>query len=224
MNDVSLVDDLARLGLTERRTEERTDNELGQEDFMTLMIAQFRNQDPFEPMANGEFLGQLAQFSSVDGIDRLNQSFTGLSESIYSDQALMAANMVGNRVLAETPSAYLAENGGLSGAVELEFSAQDIEVDVLDAGGQLVRQLSLGLQPPGLATFEWDGLTTERTAAPPGTYRFEARVVRAGQSESAEVLTNTAVESVSLGGPSGGLKLNVAGGAALELNQVRQIL
>jgi flagellar basal-body rod modification protein FlgD len=224
MNDVSLVDDLARLGLTERRVEERTDNELGQEDFMTLMIAQFRNQDPFEPMANGEFLGQLAQFSSVDGIDRLNQSFAGLSESIYSDQALMAANMVGNRVLAESSSAYLSENGAMSGAVDLEFSAQDIEIDVLDQSGQLVRQLSLGIQPPGLAAFEWDGLTTEREPAAPGIYRFEARVVRAGQSESAEVLTNTAVQSVSLGGPSGGLKLNVAGGAVLELDQVRQIL
>lgn len=224
MTEVALTDDLARLGLTQRRVEERSDNELGQDDFMTLMIAQFRNQDPFEPMDNGEFLGQLAQFGAVDGIDRLNKSFADLSDTIYSDQALAASNLVGHNVLAQTATGYLPEGGQLGGAIDLASGAENVEIDVLDPAGQLVRQFTLGQQPPGLASFEWNGMTNLQEPAAAGNYRIEARVIRGSNIESAEVLTRASVASVSLGGPTGGLKLNTAGGDALSMNQIRQIL
>ena len=224
MNSVTLEHDLARLGLTQRKVEERTDNELGQQDFMTLMIAQFRNQDPFEPMDNGEFLGQLAQFGSVDGIDRLNKAFASLSESIYSDQALQAANLVGHDVLARTGEGYLPEGGVLAGAVELEAGAQNVEIDILDAGGQLIQRLELGERPPGIAAFEWNGLTQSQDLAAPGNYRVEARAVRGSQSESVEPLISTQISSISLRGPGGGMTLNVAGGAALTMDQIFRIL
>ena len=82
--------------------QQRSNDELGQEDFLTLMISQFRNQDPFEPMDNGDFLGQLAQFGTVSGIENLNSAFAGLAGSIQSEQALQAANLVGRDVLAAT--------------------------------------------------------------------------------------------------------------------------
>jgi len=191
---------------------------------MTLMIAQFRNQDPFEPMDNGQFLGQLAQFGAVDGIDRLNSAFGNLSESIYSDQALQAANLVGHDVMARSASAYLADGGTLSGAVELAAGAENVEVDVLDASGQLIRRLELGQQPPGLARFDWNGMTRDLEAAAPGNYRLEARVIRGSNVESAETIVNTRIDSVSLGGAGRGLSLNTAGGATLTMNQVYRIL
>lgn len=224
MTDLAIQDDLARLGLSNRQTETKTDNELGQEDFMTLMIAQFRNQDPFEPMDNGEFLGQLAQFGAVDGIDRLNTSFSGLSQSIYSDQALQASNLVGHDVVAVSPTAYLGEGKTLSGAVELSAGASNVEIDILDASGLLVQRLELGQQPPGLASFEWSGMTREQELAPPGTYRMEARVVRGSVIEGAETLVNARVNSVNLGGAGNGLTLNVDGGETLSMNQIRRIL
>jgi flagellar basal-body rod modification protein FlgD len=223
MMNINLQEDLARLGLTNRQTAERTENELGQEDFMTLMIAQFRNQDPFEPMDNGEFLGQLAQFGAVDGIDRLNTSFSGLRDSIYSDQALQAANLVGHEVLARSDTAYLPESGNLSGAIELAASAQNVQVDILGPAGQLVQRLELGEQPPGLVRFDWNGLSDELEEAPAGDYRIEARVIRGSSIEGVETLVNARVDSVSLGGPAG-LTLNVAGGQTLTMNQIRRIL
>jgi len=224
MSQVSLQEDLARLGLTTRQNVEKTDNELGQEDFMTLMIAQFRNQDPFEPMDNGAFMGQLAQFGAVDGIDRLNRSFEGLSQSMYSDQALQAANLVGRDVLASSPAAFLPAGGSLRGAVDLAAGAQNVEVDILDASGQLIQRLELGQQPPGIATFEWNGMSRNLEAAAPGNYRFEARVIRGSSIEGTETLVNARIDSVSLGGAGRGLTLNIAGGETLTLDQVRRIL
>ena len=223
MTEISLQEDLARLGLTTRRTEEKTDNELGQQDFMTLMIAQFRNQDPFEPMDNGEFLGQLAQFGAVDGIDQLNTSFAGLRESIYSDQALQASNLVGHDVLALSDTAYLPEGGNLRGGIELPASASNVEVDILGPGGQLIQRLELGERPAGLVEFDWNGLSDELEEAAPGTYRVRARVIRGSSSEEVDTLVNARVDSVSLGGRNG-LTLNVAGGQTLTMNQIRRIL
>ncbi|MDX1480732.1 MAG: flagellar hook assembly protein FlgD [Woeseiaceae bacterium] len=224
MNSVSLEDDLARLGLTQRKVEEQTDNELGQQDFMTLMIAQFRNQDPFEPMDNGEFLGQLAQFGSVDGIDRLNKAFASLSESIHSDQALQAANLVGHDVLARSGEGFLPEGGVLAGAVELEAGAQNVEIDILDGAGQLIQRLELGERPPGIAHFEWNGMNQAQELAAAGNYRIEARAVRGSQTESIEPLVSTAISSISLRGPGGGMTLNIPGGASLTMDQIFRIL
>ncbi len=202
---------------------ERND-ELGQEDFLTLMITQFRNQDPFEPMDNGEFLGQLAQFSTVNGIDSLNEGFSGLAEALTGEQALQAANLVGKRVIARTPTGYLPEGGALQGAVELEASAPGVQIDVLDASGQLVQRVNLGAQPAGLARFGWDGTDAAGRPVPAGEYTFEARVVRGNNVEGAPVLTEASIQSVTLGQNGGAMTLNLEGGQPLSLTQVYQII
>ncbi len=119
MTEISLADDLARLGLNREPVATEKEGDLGQGDFLKLMVAQFRNQDPFEPMDNGEFLGQLAQFGTVDGIGKLNGAFQALSQSLHTDQALQAANLVGHTVLAFNDQAYLPDTGDVNGAVQL---------------------------------------------------------------------------------------------------------
>ena len=188
------------------------------------MIAQFRNQDPFSPMENGEFLGQLAQFGTVDGIDRLNGAFAGLSETLYSDQALQAANLVGHRVLASSDRAYLPESGSLAGAVELSSGAENVQVDILDASGQLLRRLELGQQAAGLVEFRWDGRTGGGEPADSGNYAIEARVIRGNSVEGLATLVDAQIDSVNLGGAQGGMSLNLAGGEVLSMSQVRRIL
>ena len=224
MNEVNFQDDLARLGLGPRQETESKGDDLGQEDFLTLMLAQFRNQDPFSPMENGEFLGQLAQFGTVDGIDQLNGAFASLSATLYSDQALQAANLVGHRVLANSDRAYLPESGKLSGAVELTSSAENVQIDILDDSGQLLRRLELGQQAPGLVEFQWDGMTDGGEPAEPGNYSIEARVIRGNNVEGVATLVNAQIDSVNLGGTQGGMSLNLAGGEVLSMSQVRRIL
>ena len=204
-------------------TEGRRD-QLGQDDFLTLMITQFRNQDPFEPMDNGDFLGQLAQFGTVNGIEQLNSAFTGLEDSIQSEQALQAANLVGHSVLASTDIGYLAEDGRIVGAVELNGSASNVHVEITDINGQLVKRMELGQQAPGLVRFEWDGTDTEGRNVDEGHYQVSTRVIRGSNIESAETLLESSIDSVSLGRYGEGLILNTLGGDTLSLSQVRRIL
>lgn len=196
---------------------------LGQEDFLTLMIAQFRNQDPFKPMESGEFLGQLAQFGTVNGIQELNGAFAGLQASLQSDQMLKAASLVGRSVLAATDVGYVAAGGVLTGAVELPAGATGVQLDITNAAGELVQKLELGPQEPGLVRFEWNGLDAEGRAVEPGHYRVSARVLRGNQVESVETLLDTTIDSVNLGRQGAPMTLNVPGGGLLSVDQVRRI-
>ena len=218
------ITDFSDFGLQAPPSQAGGRDELGQEDFLKLMMAQFQNQDPFSPMENGEFLGQLAQFGTVNGIEQLNGAFAGLQHSIQNDQALQAANLVGHAVLAETDVGFLSDEGRVAGAIETRASVSDVEVEITDVNGQLIRRLNLGEQPPGLVRFEWDGSTQEGARAEPGVYRIATRVIQGGYIESAQTLIESNIESVSLGGLGQGLTLNVSGGGTLSLDDVRRIL
>ncbi len=221
MNEISPFDELSQLAPP---APEKRNNELGQEDFLKLMITQFQNQDPFEPLDNGEFLGQLAQFSTVNGITLLNDSFSGLSESMQGEQVLKAATLVGHSVLATSDVGFLSEDGEVAGAVELRSSASNVQVEITDRNGQLVRRLELGEQPPGMARFVWDGRDGSGDAAEEGHYLVTTRVIRGAQVESAETLLEAKIESVTLGRFGQGMSLNLPGGSTLSLAQVRRII
>jgi flagellar basal-body rod modification protein FlgD len=175
-------------------------------------------------MDNGDFLGQLAQFGTVNGIERLNSAFSGLSSSIQSEQVLQAANLVGRSVLAQAERGYLPEAGTLSGSVVLPSSAGGVQVEISDASGQLVRRLDIGSHEGGLAEFTWDGRNESQEPVPAGHYTITARATRGTSVESAEIYVQANIESVNLGQYGQGMTLNLAGGDELSVNQIRRIL
>jgi flagellar basal-body rod modification protein FlgD len=221
MPEISIFQDA---GLTAPVADNSARTELGQQDFLKLMITQFKNQDPFEPMDNGDFLGQLAQFSTVNGIESLNEGFSGLSASMQSDQILQAASLVGHKILASTNIGYLQERGEISGAVELDSSASNLQIEITNSAGELVQRLDLGEQQPGLARFTWDGRDVDGDLAPEDHYLVTTRVARGALVENVEVLLEADIESVSLGQLGQGMTLNLPGGDFLPVSQVRRII
>lgn len=197
--------------------------ELGQEEFLKLMTAQLQNQDPTKPMESGEFLSQISQFSTVEGIGDLNAKFEALSQSLVSNQALQATNLVGRKVLAPTGLAVLNEAGGLNGSAELPAASGDVAVSIYDQAGQLVRRLELGSQSAGPVSFQWDGLKDDGQYAVPGTYFVTAEAGVNGNTEAVETLLASEVRSVTLSN-SGGLLLDLNGIGSVDFSEVRQIL
>ena len=221
MPTIAPIDDFQAFG---PRPQQAKTNDLGQEDFLTLMITQFQNQDPFEPMDNGEFLGQLAQFSTVSGIESLNTSFSGLASSMQDNQALQAASLVGHSILAITNIGHLSDSGQIKGALEIESSASNVQIDITDGSGALVQRLNLGQQPPGMVNFTWDGINASGTRADSGQYEITARVSRGTNTESAATVIEAEIQSVTLGQFGSGLSLNLEGGQQVPLGQVYQII
>lgn len=222
MNPVSGINPFENLNQS-RSTESKRNDQLLQEDFLNLMVAQLRNQDPFKPMESGDFLGQLAQFGTVSGIDSLESAFEDLANSLTSNQALQAATLVGRDVLMDSDIGYLSEEDSLSGAVELPFSASQVAVGVYDSADRLIKQLELGRNPAGRVEFTWDGTNTAGQRQPAGVYEIRAEAINGGVNQAVEVLLAGHVKSVALGGVGDPLSLEIAGLGKVEFSQVKQI-
>lgn len=217
-NNKNIFDEL---GVNSKKTEESKG--LGQAEFFELMVAQMKNQDPLKPETNGDFLAQLAQFKTSDGIADMQASLDALTSSMQSNQALQASALVGRSVLVPGNVASLSANGSIAGVAELPSAARNLTLDVLSESGALVKRVPLGTSPAGELQFSWDGTTQDNQAAPAGQYKMVVSG-NIGQ-ESMQFGTHIAakVESVTLGSNGQGMKLNVEGLGQLELSDVKQI-
>ncbi len=220
MTTVSSTVDSLGLGATQSQGKKDT---LGQEQFLSLMLTQLQNQDPFKPMESGDFLGQIAQFGTVSGIQDLQASFNSFAASIYSNQALEVSGLVGKQVAVESSVGYLAEDAGLSGSVGLPNSATQVRVGVYDRSGVLVRNMILGPQPAGLVAFEWDGLADDGTAMPPGQYQVIAEASMGEEVMALPTLINAHVDSVLFSGNGQDATLELSGLGNWNFSDVRQI-
>ena len=223
MNSIQDTALLEELGLSRSLQDNSRTTELGQEDFLKLMTTQMRNQDPFAPMENGEFMSQLAQFGTVSGIEDVRAELQNLAGSLVSNQTMQAASMLGRAALVPTSQGLLVEDGTISGAVELPNAVSSMTVSIFDQSGQLIRNIALGSQSPGMVAFSWDGLATDGSAVPPGRYEVRAEAISGGVNEAYDVMLAGQVQSVSL--PSGGrpLTLELAGLGTVDFSQIRQI-
>lgn len=215
VSDVTNSSSAATAAAKERET-------LGQKDFLKLMMTQFQYQDPFKPVDGTQFLGQLAQFSTVNGIDGMQTSLASLVDSFRSDQMLTGAGLVGRDVLVPSTKAVLGAEGTVSGAFEVPTGAQEVVVTVKDSSGQLVRRFNASADA-GMQNFQWDGKLEDGTRAAAGTYKIEATAIAGKETASLEMLLSDRVGSVTLDSKTQGLVLNTANQGTVALSQVRRI-
>ncbi|MAA76319.1 MAG: flagellar hook capping protein [Salinisphaeraceae bacterium] len=202
-----------------RSTQPAGKDDVGQDEFLKLMLAQFENQDPMKPLESGEFLGQLAQFSTATGMKELKDSFQGLVSSLGGNQGLSAAQLVGRDVLLSASEVNLTADGA-SGVVDLP-QAGELRVHIQDATGQTIRTLDLGRNAAGFADFQWDGRSAAGDVMPEGRYSVVATVGSADRQQAVPVYALGRVTSVA---PNGGEPvLNVAGLGEVSFGAVRQI-
>jgi flagellar basal-body rod modification protein FlgD len=196
---------------------------LGGTDFLTLMLAQLKNQDPTSPVDSNTFLSQLASLSQVQGITQLNTSFSALSNSLVSNQAMQASSLLGHQALVGSTTATLA-GAAVTGAVQIPQTTSDAVLNISDSSGALVRQIDLGANSSGLANYSWDGKKADGSQAPPGTYKLSAQYAGAASgSTAATTYVNGTVQSVTMGAGTTGLTLNVSGLGSVPFANVLQI-
>ncbi|MAT95180.1 MAG: flagellar biosynthesis protein FlgD [Halioglobus sp.] len=199
-------------------------SELGQEDFLELMVAQMENQDPTKPMDNFEFLSQIAQFGTVDGIQSIEQSISQLSAAMYASQTLQAAGLVGSKVMTDSNLGTLAAGETLSASVDVPAANTGLTLYIQDMSGQLVHTRQLGVQASGELKVEWDGLDDSGDPVLPGQYRISAETEIDGEAQAVPVYAHTVVDSVTVDRSGGGVTLNLAGGDQVGISQVRSFL
>jgi flagellar basal-body rod modification protein FlgD len=195
--------------------------ELGKNEFLNLLVAQLNNQNPLEPQSNGEFIAQLAQFSTVEGVDKLNTSMESLLSGYQSSQALQASSLVGRKVIVPTDKALVDTSESFKASLVLPTTSSNVYVNVYDKAGTVVNRVNLGEQAAGNVSFIWDGRDSSGNLLPPGTYKFEAQATYDGETKGLYTMLPANVDSVTLGGSE--LTLNLAGLGSVPLSQVQVI-
>jgi flagellar basal-body rod modification protein FlgD len=191
-------------------------------DFLTLMTAQLQNQDPLNPTDSNQFLSQLSELSTVEGISQLNTSMSTLSDSMLSSQALTSAALVGHGILAPGSSAAYTSGQALSGAVQVPTGATSVGLTITNAAGAVVDQQGVPASA-GLQNFSWNGNMSNGQPAPSGTYSVSANAVVGGASQTASTYLNGTVSSVTLGASGESPILNTAQLGPIALSDVQQI-
>ncbi|MCC2957023.1 flagellar hook assembly protein FlgD [Massilia sp. IC2-477] len=200
--------------------------------FMTLLVTQLKNQDPLNPLDNAQVTSQLAQLSTVTGVNKLNATLESLKTSYQSAEAMQATNLIGHGVLVEGNKLGLSQGKAILG-VELESDADKVEIEITSAKtGKVVATIDLGAQEAGVLPVAWDGVPDpddldadgKAKVLPDGTYTYRINATRSGEAlTDARALSFDSVASVTTNSKDG-VKLNLPVKGVVTMADIKQVL
>ena len=179
-----------------------------------------KNQDPLNPLDNAQVTTQLAQISTVNGIEKLNATIAAMASSFTAGQSLQAATMIGKDVLVPGSTLQLAGGSGVFG-VDLAQASDQVKVTIQDTAGQVVQVIDLDGQSAGPLTLRWDGKTSDGAQAVDGLYSISVSALRGAEKIEAQTLSLGRVQGVSQGDQ--GVRLNVGALGTVGLADVKEI-
>lgn len=195
---------------------------LGVNDFITLMTTQLKYQDPTNPQDSTQFIAQLAQFSTVSGVQEMNASISTLVDQLKNSQALNATSLVGHVVLIDADSIDVADGDAVAGVVNTPDNTSNINLIITDDSGQVVRQMSV-TAAEGTSPFVWDGTDDSGEAVAAGTYNIEAIANVAGKSTSLTTSLAATINSVTIDSSTSSLQLNTDTLGSVQMADVKQV-
>jgi flagellar basal-body rod modification protein FlgD len=234
---MSIDMDLVNAAMVRQRSPEEAANaraandlhktELGQDDFLQLMMTQLKNQDPFKPLDPSQYVGQLAQFSSVAGLKEINTAIAGLTDSLRGNRVLDGAAMIGRTVVAEGSQVYLDAPGedrlAIAGSINVPKGTNALQLIVRDASGATIKTEALNAAA-GLRGFQWDGTNDAGVAVAAGAYKVEILANVAGANESLQTSIAAAVSSVAIDPITGALLLDTDTLGEISMSDVERVL
>lgn len=204
---------LSDLMTTTQKTPPPPQNSLGKKEFLKLLITQLKNQDPMDPLKDKDFIAQLAQFSSLEQLQNMND---GLEKQMSSDLLMaqsisnaMVTTLIGKQVTIATDQVELQKEGGIKVEYQADQAAKNAVFTVYDSNGRVVLSRDLGPVAAGQGSYSWDGKDGDGNRLPAGAYRIEVNLVSdGGDSHKAQTFIQGPVTAVKY----------TNGAAALEVN------
>lgn len=190
--------------------------------FLKLLVTQLNNQDPLNPLDNAQLTSQLAQMSTVSGIEKLNSAFQSLLAQSGSSQVLQSAALIGRTVLVPGNDLAFKQSVDVPFAVDMPGAADSVKVTITNAAGDIVRSYDLGALPQGVKTLSWNGVGDNGTPVKDGAYTFNVVATSGGAKVAANGLTYANVVSVAQS--TNGVELDLGASRKASLGDVRLIL
>ncbi|RLT92586.1 flagellar hook assembly protein FlgD [Ketobacter sp.] len=214
---------LSDLSIRNKSETEKSQAAADKDMFMRLLLAQIENQDPLKPTDQTDFVAQLAQFSSLEGIQNLASTVEDIGSVYRSSQALQATALVGREVLVSGQVGYLETGGTINGTIEAGQASGDVMMIVKDASGQVVANRDLGNIGSAETPFSWDGTNNVGQALPEGLYSISIEGSLSGENEALVTSIYSRVNSVSIVDNQGGMLLNLNGIGQVESTEIQEV-
>jgi flagellar basal-body rod modification protein FlgD len=184
--------------------------------FLKLLVTQMKNQDPLNPVDNAQVTSQMAQISTVTGIEKLNTSMSTLGNSFTQMQMMQGVSLVGHQVVTEGNSLNIADGKG-RGGYELTTAASSVEIDIKNAAGRVVDHLSLGAGKVGQNEFTW----TPPASGTSEKYTFSVTAASGKTALTATPLSKDFVDAVNT--KDGSLNLQLRNGSEVAYSKIKSL-
>lgn len=174
-------------------------------EFISLMVAQIKNQDPLNPMDGTEYVGQLAQFSQVESTENMSKMMQSSMAKLDNMQVLSTSNLIGRTVYVQTDTAELQSGQKLNGRLELSHASSQVNLLIQDQYGQVTKQ-PLGSHSAGDVDFS---INPEELDLASGIYKIAVEVQEgqaapavhlAGEVSQVRIPTNGSTAHVNING------------------------
>ena len=198
--------------------------DMGQKQFLQLLVAQMRNQDPINPVDGADFASQLAQFNSVEqlidvnsGLDTLQSSQDLMSASLTNS---MAATLTGKQVRAISDQVNLSAEGNSEINFKLRSAAEEVEIIIRNSSGSEVRRETLNGVSSGDNNWTWDGLNNSGERLGEGNYQVEVIAKNGDENVNALVFMEGVASKVRFSGNGVFLSIN---GIEVPISDVEEV-
>lgn len=211
----------AAANTTAQTAKTAANNDMGKDAFLKLLVTQLQNQDPLKPMDNEQFVSQLAQFSSLEGITNLNTSMKSASDNISALGGYMSTSLIGRNVKA-AGSEFTLSQSPVTFGYTLGANAANVSVAISDSSGHVVRTMNAGDEPQGSYNITWDGKNPDGVTLPYGQYTFS---VTARDSAKSQVAASPYVigQISSIGMGNSGATSMMVGGTTISKDNIKEI-
>lgn len=199
----------------------QTDTKKMSSDFMKMLVAQMQYQDPTKPVDSAQMTSQLAQISTVDGINKLNDTMSSLAKGLQGNVISQAASMIGRDVLVPGNNISLTQGNAKFG-IQMPAAADAVNVSILDESGKTVKVMSMGPQAVGNLPITWNGTNANGESVPSGNYTFQVSANSNGKALRSVPLERAGVASVT--NTPDGVSLNLTNNKSILAADVQQIL
>ncbi|MGS0675387.1 flagellar hook assembly protein FlgD [Shewanella sp. 0m-4] len=189
-------------------------------EFMTLMIAQIKNQDPTNPIDGTEYVSQLAQFSQVESLEQMRANQSTQMVIMENLGIVQSAQLVGKDAMVPA-SEFSLDGTPIDGKVYLDSSVENLSIDIVDEHGEVVHSLEMGPQEAGDRSFTIDPQALE---LPAGEYSIVANTTAGEVSKTADTFVKAEIEKIHFISASGMMMAELGNGlgtiSVLEISEV----
>jgi flagellar basal-body rod modification protein FlgD len=191
--------------------------QINQTDFLQLITAQMKDQNPLSPSDPTQFVTQLEGMSQVSAMQ-------SMQASMQASSIMNGTSLIGHSVLAAGTTANLATGGAIGAAVNAPDGTSNLSVAIQDSKGNTVDTFNVKPADSGMTSFVWDGTMSAGGTAPAGTYKVSVTATVDGKSTPVDPMVVNKVDSVLLDPTTNAVDVETDTGNTVPLSQIISVM